>query len=119
MAFSAAPVALPIGTDEQFRWLDGILKAIVIMNLLDAVLTLGWIQAGLAEEANAFLRDLAHGNAMGFMLAKIGLVSPGALLLWRYRERPLAIVGAFGAFLIYYLVLLHHLQFSSALVVAG
>lgn len=113
----AGSVPVPIGTDEQFRWFEGILKAIVVMNLLDAVFTLAWIQSGLAIEANAFIRDLAHGDALGFMLAKIALVSLGALMLWRYRHRPLAVVATFGAFLAYYLVLLHHLQFSSVLMV--
>ena len=112
---STARVLTPweVGTPEHFRWLQSIVKAVLILNLLDAVFTLVWLQFDLAEEANAFIRDLAHGNALGFVLAKISLVSLGSLLLWRYRTRPLAVVAIFGAFLIYYLVLLHHLQFSS------
>jgi len=102
-----------VGTPEHFRWLQNIVKAVLILNLLDAVFTLVWLQFGLAEEANAFIRDLAHTNALGFVLAKISLVSLGSLLLWRYRARPLAVVAIFAAFLVYYLILLQHLQFSS------
>ena len=106
---------LNIGTPEHYRWLEGIVRSVIVLNLLDAIFTLGWIQAGLAEEANAFMRDLAHGNAMAFMGAKLTIVSLGLYLLWRKRSRPLAVVSVFIAFLLYYLVFLYHLEFSSIL----
>lgn len=105
-----------IGTAEHFRWLDGILKSLLILNLLDAVFTLTWVRTGLAEEANAFLRDLVNEQALAFVLAKLGLVSLGALLLWRRRNHPLSVIAIFMAFLAYYLVLLQHLEFSSRLI---
>ncbi|MEE9132938.1 MAG: DUF5658 family protein [Gemmatimonadota bacterium] len=104
---------LRIGTPQQYQWLNGIVKGVIWLNLLDALFTLWWVRAGMAVEANQLLRDLAHENALAFVLAKLGLVSLGSLFLWRYRRHPLAVVAIFGAFLIYYLVLLHHLQFSS------
>lgn len=104
-----------IGTAEHFRWLDGIVRSVMVLNLLDAVFTLAWIQAGLAEEGNAFMRDLAHGDALTFVLAKITVVSLGIYMLWRRRARPLAVVAVFLAFFVYYLVFLYHLEFSSAL----
>jgi hypothetical protein len=104
-----------IGTPEHFRWLEGIVRSVIVLNLLDAVFTLAWIQADLAEEGNAFIRDLAHGNALTFMLAKLSVVSLGVYLLWRRRSRPLAVVSVFVAFLLYYLVFLYHLEFSSIL----
>ena len=36
-------------------------------------------------------------------------------LLWKKRENSAAIVAIFAAFIVYYLVLLHHLQFASLL----
>ncbi|KPK63526.1 MAG: hypothetical protein AMS21_06655 [Gemmatimonas sp. SG8_38_2] len=105
--------SLTVGTPQQFRWLNGIVKGILWLNLLDAVFTLLWVRTGMAVEANALLRDLAHENAIAFVLAKLGLVSLGSLFLWRYRRHPLAVVAIFGAFLVYYLILLHHLQYSS------
>ncbi len=104
-----------IGTEEHYCWLGGILKAIVVLNLLDALFTLAWVRMGLAVEANTFLHDLVHEQALSFMLAKLALVSLGAIFLWRIRTRPLAVVGIFGTFFVYYLVFLYHLQYSSHL----
>ncbi len=114
-AGGAARTARAIGTVEHYRWLEGIVQAVVVLNLLDAVFTLFWVQSGLAEELNALLRDLAAERAVAFVLAKLGLVSLGCVFLWRYRARPLAVVAIFLTFLVYYLVLLHHLTFWSGL----
>lgn len=118
-----APIDIPpsidvspwIGTDEQYRWLGGLVAALFVLNLLDAILTIWWVRLGLAVEANLFLRDLAHDDPIAFFVVKFALVSLGSLFLWRCRERPLAVVAIFTAFLLYYLVLLHHLRFSSLL----
>ncbi len=112
----ALPIGLDplnIGTAEHFRWLQGIVKALVVLNLLDAVFTLLWVRLGVAVEANALLRDLVVEHPLAFVLVKLGLVSLGSLFLWLRRRRPLAVVAIFAAFFIYYLVLLHHLRFSS------
>ncbi|MCZ6918835.1 MAG: DUF5658 family protein [Gemmatimonadetes bacterium] len=107
-----------IGTAEHFRWLDGIVRSVIVLNLLDAIFTLAWIQADLAEEGNVLMRDLAHGDALTFMLAKLTVVSLGIYMLWRRRSRPLAVVSVFVAFLLYYVVLLYHLEFSSILLLS-
>jgi len=102
-----------IGTHEHFRWLEGIVKVTLVLNLLDAVFTLLWVRAGLAEEANPFLRDLVHGFPVIFVVAKLGLVGLASLLLWRLRRRPLAVVGLFLAFFVYYALLLIHIDYLS------
>ncbi len=108
--------AIAIGTTEHFRWLNGIVRAVLVLNLLDAVFTLAWVRSGLAEEANALLRDLVYEQALTFMLAKILVVSVGALVLWKTRTRPLAVISIFVAFLAYYIVFLYHLENSSVFV---
>jgi hypothetical protein len=100
-----------IGTSEHFRWLQGIIKWILVLNLLDGVLTLVWVQYFYAEEFNVMLRDLAHGDLVLFMVVKLTLVSLGSLFLWRNRNHPFAVVAIFLAFFVYYLVLLYHLQY--------
>lgn len=102
-----------IGTEEHYRWLHGIVKALIVFNGLDAIFTLYWVQAGLAREANAFLRLLVEEHPTGFVAAKLALFSLSSLLLWRLRDRPAAVVTIFGAFVAYYVVLLQHLAFSS------
>jgi hypothetical protein len=102
-----------VGTAEHFRWLDGIVRAVLVLNLLDALFTLLWVSAGLATEANVLLETLAHGHPVLFVTVKLGLVSLGSILLWWRRDRPLAVISLFAAFLVYYLILLYHVQYAS------
>jgi len=108
--------SLIVGRPHQFRWLYGLIQVILILNLLDAVLTLFWVRTGLAEEANAFLQLIVNGHAVAFVAAKTTVVSLGCLLLWKRRDHPLAVIGLFVAFIVYYCLLLHHLHFVSFLV---
>ena len=110
------PLPPSIGTDEHYRWLHGIVCVVLVINLIDAVLTLFWVGAGFAEEANPLLADLVKGHPVGFAAAKLGLVGLSSLLMWRLRHRPLAVVGIFATFLLYYLVLLHHLDFLGMII---
>jgi hypothetical protein len=102
-----------IGTSEHYRWLYGIAQWLLVLNLLDGIFTLVWVQYFYAEESNVMLRDLAHGDMVLFMGVKLTLVSLGTLYLWRNRNHPLAVVSIFLAFFAYYLVLLYHLQYTT------
>ena len=104
-----------VGTQQQFLWLKGLIKAILVLNLLDATFTLVWVRAGLAREANALMRELVNEHAILFVIVKVALVTLGSYLLWRQRHRPAAVVGVFLGFLVYYGLLLYHLQYSSFL----
>jgi hypothetical protein len=107
---------LPVGTPEQFAWLHGIVKAVLVLNLLDALFTLLWVRSGLAREANLLIDQLVDEHAVGFVVVKLGLVGLGSWLLWHRRERPAAVIAIVTAFLAYYLVLLYHIQYASGLV---
>ena len=104
-----------VGTPRQFAWLNGVVRAVIVLNLVDAVLTLLWVRAGLATEANPLLSSIVADHALLFVLGKLSLVSLGTLLLWRRRDHPLAVVGIFAAFVTYYWVLLIHLRYASNL----
>jgi hypothetical protein len=110
---SSSPRPSRIGTAQHFVWLEGLVKALLILNLLDAVFTLFWINAGLAREANALMRDLVNHHPVAFVAVKLALVALGSYLLWARRESASAVVAIFAMFFIYYLVLLHHLRYSS------
>ena len=105
-----------IGSPQQFRWLEGIVKAVLVMNLVDAVLTMVWVRAGLAREANPLLDDLVSGNALLFVIVKLALVGLGSWLLWRCRSSPMAVVGIFVAFVVYYAILVEHVSYASGLI---
>jgi len=112
---SAAP-RLPVGTPQHFRWLHGIVKTVLVLNLCDAIFTLVWVRWGLAREANLMIDKLVEDHALAFFAVKLGLVGMGSWLLWRRREHPPAVVAIFIAFLAYYLVLLYHVQYAATLV---
>jgi len=105
-----------VGTPEQFGWLLGIVKVVLALNLIDAIFTLTWINAGLAREANPLLADIVEDQPVVFAIVKLGLVAGGSFLLWHYRRRPLAVVGIFVVFLAYYLLLLYHIGYLSFVV---
>jgi hypothetical protein len=104
---------LAIGTGRHFEWLYGIAKWILVLNLVDGVFTLIWIEYFHASEANLMMRDLVHTSSLSFMLVKLTLVSLGTLFLWRNRSNALAVISLFVAFFSYYWVLLVHLEYSS------
>ena len=106
---------MSVGTPQHFRWLNGIVKTLLVLNLADAIFTLAWVHSGLALEANTLIDELVNEHTLGFILVKLGLVALGSWLLWRRRRRPLAVVGIFAAFLAYYLVLLYHVQYAAHL----
>jgi uncharacterized membrane protein len=110
------PRGLSVGTTEHFAWLQGIVKALLVLNLLDALFTLVWVRSGLAREANPLIDQLVNEHAVGFVLVKLGLVGLGSWVLWHRRDRPAAVIGIVAAFLTYYLILLYHLQYASGLV---
>ena len=104
---------LAIGTRLHFQWLNNIAKWILVLNLIDGVLTLYWVEYYQAREKNVMMSDLLHQSGLLFMVVKLTLVSLGTLFLWRNRSNALAVTALFIAFFSYYLVLLVHLEYSS------
>jgi hypothetical protein len=112
---AAAPAShFFVVTEQHLGWLDGLIKSVIVLNLLDIVFTLFWVRAGRAQELNVLLYNLVMYQPVGFAVAKISLVSLGSFLLWKHRGHPLAAVGIFVIFMVYYLVLLEHLRFTSS-----
>lgn len=99
-----------VGTPEEYGWLRGVVASILILNGIDAVLTALWVDGGLANEANPFFGDLVKTQPVLFVLIKVLLVSFGSFTLWRRRREPLAVIGIFGIFLVYYWLLLVHVR---------
>lgn len=99
-----------IGTARHYLWLRGIVLAIVALNILDGLFTIVWVHGGWANEANPLLADLVVHEPRLFLVFKTGLLCLCLGLLWRLRQRRLAVVGIFATFLGYYALLLYHLD---------
>lgn len=85
------------------------LGILLILNLLDAVFTLHWVELGLGVEQNPLMRELLERGAICFMLGKLALVSLGAWFMWIHLKRRLAQVGAILITLVYAGVFCWHL----------
>lgn len=101
---------MEVGTPRQFKWLKGIIAVVLVLNLLDAVFTLVWVFGLEVDETNPVMAGLLEAHPVLFVLVKTTLVALGSWLLWRYRRRPLAVVGVFVVFLFYYWLLIAHLS---------
>lgn len=102
------PIPAWLGTAQHFRWLRGLLVATLALNGADAVFTLFWVHSGYAQEGNPLMEILVLDSPVLFVLAKVALVSLSAIILWRYRNRPTAVVALFMAFGVYYSLALVH-----------
>ncbi len=103
-------MARAIGTEKHFIWLKWIVGALLVLNLCDGALTIYWVWAGLAVEANPVMNELITRSPVLFIVGKLSLVFLGSYLLWRRRNHAMSVIAIFFVFMIYYFVLLYHLQ---------
>jgi len=96
-AMSTAPAPLRglarfgISGEQLLFWL---LLALWVLNVADLLLTHYVLWLGFATEENGVMRYFLHEGTLTATVFKIGIVSVGALLLWRVRRRPTALVAA-------------------------
>lgn len=105
-ARSAAIAIDSINDAEPVEWLIFLIFA---LNVIDAVATLIWVATGLAVEANPLMARLIEYHPLAFVTVKMSLVLLGSILLWRLRERILAVATLVFLFVVYYALLLFHL----------
>ena len=84
--------------------------ALLILNLLDAIFTIGFIQLGAAEEANPLMALPMADGPLAFMLIKLSLVSLCVTLLWRLQKHKSAIAGIFAGATVYGCLVAYHIS---------
>ena len=93
----------------------GICSAVLLLNLLDALLTLAFLQLGLAEEANPLMNLVYRASPMGFVLLKLAMVQAGILILHYHRRLPIAPHALYGVAAVYVGIVSYHLAFVAHL----
>jgi hypothetical protein len=94
-------------TSRALTWAAGL---VVVLNLLDAMWTLAFVEGGHAGEANPLMNSALNHGPVGFMVTKLALVSLSVLLLWRLRDRTAATVGLYSGAAAYTAVVAYHLS---------
>lgn len=97
----------------QASWPLLVAPAIVLLNIFDALLTLMWVHADVAEEANVLWGDMVAQQPFGFVLVKLLVVTAGVWFLYRFRHLRLARVGLMVAFAAYATVFAWHLTIAA------
>jgi hypothetical protein len=94
---------------ERHDWLQSMLAAVVVLNMLDGILTIGWIESGRAVELNPLMDYLLGTHPVLFIFTKMLLVCLGVLLLWRFRAKTSAVISIYLCLAVYSGLLLYHL----------
>jgi hypothetical protein len=102
---------MKIGSPAQIKWIRIIIGAIFALNVIDGIFTLYWIYFKRQTELNPFMDFLIAIDPVAFMAIKMILVLFGTFLLWRLRHHAASVVTLFMLFLVYYYMVLFHLNY--------
>ena len=91
------------------------ISCIIILNAVDAVFTVAWVESGLAVEANPVMAMAIAVSPVFFVLTKLVLVNVSVLLLWHLKKHSAAQAGAALCAGVYYALLLFHVQHASGM----
>jgi hypothetical protein len=64
----------------------GISMLILVLNLMDALFTLAYLQLNLAEEANPLMSLAYRSSPVGFVVIKLAMVQLGIMILHLNRQ---------------------------------
>jgi hypothetical protein len=112
MLAGTIPMSLPT---PQVRWSFWFATFIVILNLIDGLLTLAVVTAGVASEANPLMEATLSWGGVPFIATKVALVSLGVYLLYLRREVRLANAALFGLTAVYAVIVAYHANSIDAL----
>jgi hypothetical protein len=87
------------------------LRALLVLNVLDATFTLTWVLGGWTGEANPIMAAALQAGPQAFVLSKLALVSAAVTLLWRHRARIGSRVALVPVALLYSYVAGGHIGF--------
>src|SRR5712692_6784040 len=92
----------------------GISMAVLVLNLLDALFTLAFLQLELAVEANPLMNLAYRSSPLAFVLIKLGMVQVGIMILHLHRQFRVAHYALNIAAAVYAGIVSYHLAFIAA-----
>ena len=89
---------------------------LVVLNLLDGLFTLTFLQMNVAEELNPLMRVAYMHSPLSFMAVKLMIVSMGLALLCLHRSMSLSQRAIQAGAALYTVIDIYHLAFLTHLV---
>ena len=74
---------------------------LLLLNIVDATVTIVVIDAGIAKEANPIMDYFLNMGYIPFLLVKFSAVSFASYVFWKYRHRLGAVIGISLSLLLY------------------
>ncbi|WP_224249685.1 DUF5658 family protein [Hyalangium gracile] len=90
--------------------------ALLVLNLLDGLFTLTFLQLDVAEELNPLMRVAYESSPLVFMVSKLIIVNAGLTLLCLHRTLRASRLAIRAGALIYAIINVYHLAFLAHLV---
>jgi len=76
-----------------------------VLNLVDAVVSIGWVRSGLSSEANHLMAAFLDAGNLPFLAAKLGMGTLCCGVLLYGADRKLARIGVSIALVVYVCVM--------------
>lgn len=90
--------------------------ALLMLNLLDGLFTLFFLQLGVAEELNPLMRAAYEQSPLIFMFSKLVIVNAGLWLLCLHRRLKASRIAIRAGAVVYGIIVVYHLAFLTHLV---
>lgn len=90
--------------------------ALLMLNLLDGLFTLFFLQLGVAEELNPIMREAYEQSPLFFMFSKLVIVNAGLWLLCIHRHLKASRIAIRLGAAVYAVIVVYHLAFLTHLV---
>nr|WP_224365473.1 DUF5658 family protein [Hyalangium versicolor] len=90
--------------------------ALLVLNLLDGLFTLTFLQLDVAEELNPLMRAAYESSPLLFMVSKLVIVNAGLTLLCMHRGLRASRLAIRAGALIYAIINVYHFAFLAHLV---
>ena len=71
----------------ETKTIDKLLKLIICLCLSDGILTIIWVDAGIAKEANPFMEIFLTESYLLFMAVKLSLTFLGIIVLNKHKKK--------------------------------
>ncbi len=107
-AVSTRQALSPASTSFEFA-----LRAVLLLNIFDAILTSWWVATGWATEANPLMNRVLELGIGPFLFTKLLVGMAAVLILKAHHRHPLSQIGVVTILAAYVLVFMVHVSHSA------